>query len=102
MKPNKECMKDILLFISENTKIKVEDDDFHKIDLSFINVSYLLDKMAKEGKYSIEEIAYNLIQCKNYGLLDVNFDYQNNHIIQSSKSNILGITLMGVDFMNQD
>ena len=61
--PNKECMKEILKFISENAKVKVDDMAFHNITVSTLNVSTLLDKMSKEGKYTIEEIAYNFLQC---------------------------------------
>ena len=101
MIPNKECMKDILKFVSENTKVKVDDMTFHNITVSSLNISMLLDKMSKEGKYTIEEIAYNFLQCHYNGLINVNINFQQKKI-QSSTSDILGITFAGIDFMNQD
>ena len=59
MMTNKECMKAILKFVSENAKVKVDDMAFHNITVSTLNVSMLLEQMSKEGKYTIEEIAYN-------------------------------------------
>lgn len=101
MMPNKECMKAILKFISENAKVKVDDMAFHNITLNTLNVSALLDKMFKEGKYTIEEIAYNFLQCYYNGLINANINFQQK-MIQSSTSDILGITFTGIDFMNQD
>ena len=100
MIPNKECMKDILKFISENAKVKVDDMAFHNITLSTLNISALLDKMSKEGKYTMEEIAYNFLQCHYNGLLRANINFQQK-MIQSSTSDIIGITFTGIDFMNQ-
>lgn len=101
MIPNKECMKDILKFVSENAKIKVDDMAFHNITVSTLNVSTVLDKMSKEGKYTIEEIAYNFLQCHYNGLINANINFQQK-MIQSSTSDILGITFAGIDFMNQN
>lgn len=101
MMPNKECMKDILKFISENAKVKVDDMAFHNITISSLNVSILLERMSKEGKYTIEDIAYNFLQCHYNGLVNAKINFQQK-IIQSSTSDILGITFTGIDFMNQD
>lgn len=38
MIPNKECMKAILKFVSENAKVKVDDMAFHNITVSTLNV----------------------------------------------------------------
>ena len=100
MIPNKECMKDILKFVSENAKVKVDDMAFHNITVSTLDVSTLLDKMSKEGRYTIEEIAYNFLQCHYNGLINANIKFQQK-MIQSSTSEILGITFTGIDFMNQ-
>lgn len=102
MMPNKECMKDILKFVSENAKVKVDDMAFHNITISSLNVSMLLERMSKEGKYTIEDIAYNFLQCYNNGLVNAKINYQSSNLIQSSTSDILGITFAGIDFMNQD
>lgn len=101
MIPNKECMKDILKFISENAKVKVDDMAFHNITVSTLDISTLLDKMSKKGKYTIEEIAYNFLQCYYNGLINANINFQQK-MIQSSTSDILGITFSGISFLNQD
>lgn len=101
MTPNKECMKAILKFVSENAKVKVDDMAFHNITVSTLNISTLLDKMSKEGKYTIEEIAYNFLQCHYNGLINANLNFQQK-MIQSSTSDIIGITFTGINFMNQD
>lgn len=98
---NKDCMKDILKFVSENAKVKVDGSVFHNITVSTLNVSTLLDKMSKEEKYTIEEIAYNFLQCHYNGLINANINFQQK-MIQSSTSDILGITFAGINFMNQD
>lgn len=102
MLPNKECMKDILKFVSENAKVKVDDMAFHNITISSLNVLMLLERMSKEGKYTIEDIAYNFLQCYNNGLVDAKINYQSSNLIQSTTSDIYGITFRGIDFMNQD
>lgn len=57
--------------------------------------------MYKGRKYTIEEIAYNFLQCYYNGLINANINFQQN-MIQSSTSDILGITFAGIGFMNQD
>lgn len=101
MIPNKECMKDILKFVSENAKVKVDNMAFHNITVSTLNISMILEQMSKEGEYTIEEIAYNFLQCYYNGLINANINFQQK-MIQSSTSDILGITFAGIDFMNQD
>lgn len=101
MTPNRNCMKNILNFISENIKVQVEDIPYRNITINTINVSTLLNQMSKEGKYTIEEIAYNFLQCYYNGLINANINFQQK-MIQSSTSDILGITFAGIDFMNQD
>lgn len=94
-------MKDILKFVSENAKIKVDDMAFHNITVSTLNISMILEQMSKEGEYTIEEIAYNFLQCYYNGLINANINFQQK-MIQSSTSDIIGITFAGIDFMNQD
>ena len=101
MIPNKECMRDILKFVSENAKVKVDNMAFHNITVSTLNISMILEQMSKEGKYTIEEIAYNFLQCYYSGLINANINFQQK-MIQSSTSDIIGITFAGIDFMNQD
>lgn len=83
-------------------KVKVDNTNSHNIDICSINISTLLEKLSEESKYTIEEIAYNLVQCHRYGYIDINIQYLNNHIIQSATSNIWGITFAGIDFIHQD
>lgn len=92
---NKECMRDILKYVSENAKVKVDNMTYT------LNISMILGQMSKEGKYTIEEIAYNFLQCYYNGLINANINFQQK-MIQSSTSDILGITFAGIDFMNQD
>ena len=101
MIPSRECMKDILKFGSENAKVKVDNMAFHNITVSTLNISTLLDIMSKEEKYTIEEVAYNFLQCYYNGLINANINFHQK-MIQSSTSDILGITFAGMDFMNQD
>lgn len=94
-------MKDILKFVSENAKVKVDNMTFHNITVSTLNISMILEQMSKEGEYTIEEIAYNFLQCYYNGLINANINFQQK-MIQSSTSDIIGITFAGIDFMNQD
>lgn len=88
-------MRDILKFVSENAKVKVDNMTYT------LNISILLEQMSKEGKYTIEEIAYNFLQCYYNRLINANIDFQQ-EMIQPSTSDILEITSTGINFMNQD
>lgn len=99
MIPNKQCMKEILKYICEHNKVKVRTDACYNISLSSLNVSTLLEQMSKETTYSLEELAYNFMQCYYNGLIYVNFNYQQKDIL-SATSDINGITLRGMEFMN--
>lgn len=100
MMPNKQCMKEILKYISENHKVKVSDNDYYNISLSSLSISTLISQMSKETDYSAEEIAYNFMQCYSNGLVYADIKYQDQKTVQSVTSNINGITLHGVEFMN--
>ena len=99
MLPNKNCMKDILLYISENIKVKVDSMHYYTIDFCSLNFSTLLAEMSTTTNYSVEEIAYNLIQCIHCNFINTRSD-QNGSKIQSSTSCIFGITFQGIEFMN--
>lgn len=101
MTPNKQCMKDVLKFVSENAKVEVYDMPYYNIKTSTLNISMVLDNMAKEGTYTIEEIAYNFLQCYYSGFINVDLKCQQD-MIQSSISDIIGITFAGINFLNQD
>lgn len=102
MIPSKECMKSILKYISEHAKVKVDDMAYHNIEIGSLNVSTLLEQMSKEGKYTMEEIAYNFLQCYYNRLVDANINHKDEKTIMSPTSSIVGLTLLGAEFMIQD
>ena len=81
MIPNKQCMRDILKFVSENAKVKVDDTEFRNITMSTLNVAHLLNKMPKEGKHTIEEVAYNFLQCYYNGFIKADIKFQQKMMI---------------------
>lgn len=101
MLPSKQCMKDILKYVSQNINVEVDNMDFHNITVNSFNLSTLLEQMPKEGKYTMEEIAYNFLQCYNNKLIDAQISYQSPKSIQSSTSFIYGVSLSGVDFIQE-
>ncbi len=101
MKPNKQCINDIMKYIENNTKIEVCVENSYNITIRPITVSTILNEMEQQKLYSLEEIAFNILQCYKLQLIDINFEYNNNTII-SSKSNILGITFKGMDFIEKN
>lgn len=58
MQSNKQCMKDILKYISENISIKVDPDN-RNIVLSRISLSTIITELSKDEKYQKDEIVYN-------------------------------------------
>ena len=44
MLPNKQCMRDVLRFISENNQVKVDSGCFYDVDISSLNLSSILHK----------------------------------------------------------
>lgn len=48
---------------------------YYNIKTSTLNISMVLDNMAKEGMYTIEEIAYNFLQCYYNGFINVDLKY---------------------------
>ena len=101
MKPNKQCMKDILLFIDTNTKINVDDSDFRNIYMKASNIATIINQMLQEGKYTAEDLAYNIYMCYRYHLIEANVIIKNGEI-QSTTSDVYGLSFEGVDFINQD
>lgn len=97
MEKNDNCIKDILVYINENTSIKVEDYGCHNIDLRTPGIPELLEFLSKE-KYSLEEIAYNLIQCKYMGLAQIDFIYSGS-TIKCATSSIGMVTPLGMEFI---
>ena len=99
MLPDKQCMIDILKFISENNQVKVTDDAFLNINLGSFYVSKFLKDMSNKTNYDINTIAYNFIQCYNNDFVEAKINFQGN-IVESSKSRIYGVTFKGIEFMN--
>lgn len=97
MVKNDNCIKDILVYINENTSVKVEKYGYHDIDIRTPGVTELLDSLSKE-KYSLEEVAYNLIQCKNMGLAEIHLN-RDGSIIRCASSLIGEITPLGMEFI---
>lgn len=102
MIPNRECMKCILKYISEHAKVKVDTLSYHNIKMSSLNVSTLLEQLSQKEDYTKEDIAYNFLQCYNDGLINAKLEYQAKDIVQSSMSDIFGLTFLGVEFMKRD
>lgn len=102
MKPNKECMKDVLNYICECTKIEVDKYSFNNIKLDNTNLSTLIESMKNTTAYSAEEIAYNFLQCYYDGYVNANISFNGPSIITSPKSDIIGVTLKGVDFIGEN
>lgn len=101
MLPNKQCMKDILKYVSEHSRVKVDQSHYNNIGFGSLDITKLLNDMSQDGEYTIEDIAYNFIQCYNNQLVDAKLVYRGSDI-ESSKSSIQGITFVGIDFMNQN
>lgn len=97
MVKNDNCIKDILVYINENTSIKVEDYGYHDIDLRTPGIPELLDSLSKE-KYSLEEIAYNLIQCQCMGFAEIHLNRVGS-TIKCATSSIGVVTPLGMEFI---
>ena len=62
MLPNKQCMKDILKYVSENSKVQVTDMAYHNIKLDSLNITLLLEKMSSESTQlkTLRTISFNV------------------------------------------
>lgn len=98
MQSNKQCMRDIIKYISENTNIKI-DDDSRSIVLSKIGLSTIITELSKDGKYQKDEIVYNILKCYKYHLIEANI-FMSRNIIIVDKSEINDTTLEGERFFN--
>ena len=100
MLPDKQCMIDILKFISENNQVKVVDGSYHNISLGSLSVSNFLKDMSAKTEYDMDTIAYNFMQCYNHGLVEAKFNYKDSKTIMASTSTIYYVTVKGVNFIN--
>lgn len=100
MQSNKQCMKDIIKYISENTNVKI-DEDSRNIVLSKIGLSTILTELSKGDKYKKDEIMYNLLKCHKYRLIEANIS-MNGNIIIVGKSEIHDTTISGEKFLNDE
>ena len=100
MTTNEQCMKDILTFIDENTSVKVRTSSNNDIELRAPGISSILTALSKDNKYSIEEVAFNLVKCDKLHLIDANL-YTQGNTIKSAQSDIYGITCYGEQFIKE-
>ena len=98
---NKQCIKDILIFIDENTNAKVRTSFNNDIEFNVPNISTILLTLSKDNKYSIEEVAFNLVKCDKLHLIDANL-YTQGNTIRTAQSNIYGITDRGEQFIKEN
>ena len=101
MTTNEQCMKDILTFIDENTSIKVRTSSNNDIELRAPGISSILTALSKDNKYSIEEVAFNLVKCDKLHLIDANL-YTQGNTIKSAQRDIYGITCYGEQFIKEN
>ena len=101
MTTNEQCMKDILTFIDENTSVKVRTSSYNDIELRAPGISSILTALSKDNKYSIEEVAFNLVKCDKLHLIDANI-YTQRNTIKSAQSDIYGITCYGEQFIKEN
>jgi hypothetical protein len=95
-------MKDILLYVESNTGVTIDKMAFCNINIVSTNISTVISELSKDGKYTLEEVAFNLLGCNKYHLLDMEIKNQNNsHVIQSATSYIYGLTLEGIAFIDK-
>lgn len=100
MQSNKQCMKDIIKYISENTNVKIDDDSWN-IVLSEIGLSTIITELSKDEKYQEDEIVYNLLKCYKYRLIEANIS-MNGNVIIIGKSEIRDTTIAGEKFLNDE
>lgn len=98
MQSNKQCMKDIIKYISENISVKI-DEDSRNIVLSKIGLSTIITELSKDEKYKKDEIMYNLLKCHKCRLITANISMSGNTIIIPGKSEIYDTTLEGEKFL---
>lgn len=100
MQSNKECMKDILKYIINNTKVKIEEDN-KNISILSIGIFELISDLTKDKKYQKEEVVYNILKCHKYRLIEANIPMVGN-VITTAKCNICDITIAGEKFLNDE
>lgn len=97
MQANKECMKDILKFVINNTSVKIEDDS-ETISILCIDIQSIIDDLSQDNTYSKEDIIYNILKCHKYHLIDA--DIPQRYSIEMDDCDIYDITLEGERFLN--
>lgn len=79
MKSNKQCMKDILKYVTENTKVSVDGDNKY-INLICTDIEDIVVALLQNTNYKKEEIIYNILKCNKYQLIDTNIPVRGNPI----------------------
>ena len=95
---NEQCMKDILIYLDENSTVEVSNFGVRDIEIKTPGITELLNDLSKSGKYSIEEVAYNFLKCCKANLIDAQL-YRQQNIVKAIQSNIYGITEEGDNFI---
>ena len=67
----------------------------------FLSKSEILSNLSKDNKYSIEEVAFNLVKCDKMHLIDANL-YTQGNTIKSAQSDIYGLTCYGEQFIKEN
>lgn len=95
MRPNQECMKDILQYVAEHVNVKFELN--HSISIHSTSIPSVVKALS--NKYSAEEIAYNILQCNIYHFIDSNIPVHQRSI-KTDHMDIYDITLAGESFLS--
>lgn len=99
MQSNKECMKDILRYVINNTKIKIEDNN--NISILSVGITDIISELAQDDKYGNEEVAYNILKCHKHSLVDANIQ-MDRCVVITEDCNIYDITIKGEKFLNDE
>lgn len=97
MKSNKQCIKDIIKYISENTYVKISPDGKDAV-LSRIGLSAIITELSKDEKYQKDEILYNFLKCHKLHLIEANI-HINKNVIVIDRCEIHDTTIAGEKFL---
>ena len=100
MQLNPKCMKEILQYIDNNTGVEIDQMD-NIISLKSISLSVVVNEVSKNSEFTAEEVAYNTLLCKKFGLIECKFEQNGNSFI-NGKCNIFDTTLKGEQFLKDE
>lgn len=96
MRVNKECIKDVLNFVIENTGIEYEDTKCH---IKQTNLYQLIEKLKND--YEKEVIVHSTIYASKCGYLDMKPIRETSNIIYV-KCDIADVTPTGYQFLENN